>query len=72
MFHLFTLAAQVLYFQFVAEMLSSCFFTDDYASRIYLYEPGLLYAFSMISFYGKGTRLALNMNWRWKKAIKAQ
>ena len=51
---------------------ASCFFTDDYASRIYLYEPGLLYAFSMMSFYGKGTRLALNMNWRWKKLLTIQ
>ena len=51
---------------------ASLFHTDDYASRAYLYEPGLLYAFSMASFYGKGNRLALNMNWRWKKLLTIQ
>lgn len=36
------------------------FDTDNYDTRSYIYEPGLLYAYSMYSFYGKGTRLALN------------
>ncbi len=38
------------------------FDTKDYDSRIYLYEPGLLYSFSMYSYYGKGTRLAVNLS----------
>ena len=32
------------------------FQTDDYASRISMYEKGLLYSFSIPSFYGKGER----------------
>jgi hypothetical protein len=36
------------------------FQTDDYASRISMYEKGLLYSFSIPSFYGKGERLAFH------------
>ena len=32
------------------------FHTDDYASRVYSYEPGLLYSFSYPAFYGWGLR----------------
>ena len=39
------------------------FHTDDYASRISMYEKSLLYAFSIPSFYGKGERLALNLRY---------
>ena len=39
------------------------FQTDDYASRISMYEKGLLYAFSITSFYGKGERFALNIRY---------
>ncbi len=39
------------------------FQTDDYASRITRYEKGLLYSFSMPSFYGKGERFALNVRY---------
>ena len=35
------------------------FSTDDYASRIYVYERGPLYAFSFPAFYGRGIRYAL-------------
>ena len=42
---------------------ASWFQTDDYASRITLYEKGLLYSFSMPSFYGKGERFALNVRY---------
>lgn len=48
------------------------FHTDDYASRACLYEPGLLYAFSMMTFYGKGHRLSINMDWKWKKRLTFQ
>lgn len=37
------------------------FYTKDYNSRIYMYEPGLLYSFSMYSFYGKGMRWSANI-----------
>ena len=43
--------------------LSGAWFnTDNFETRSYVYEPGLLYAYSMYSFYGKGTRLSANMN----------
>lgn len=32
------------------------FHTQDYSSRVYMYEQGLLYAFSMMSLYGRGER----------------
>ena len=38
---------------------ASWFNTDSYSSRIYTYEPTLLYSFGMTSFYYKGLRLAL-------------
>jgi hypothetical protein len=44
-------------------LFAGIFHTDDYASRIYSYEKGLLYAFNMPSFYGKGIRLSANVKW---------
>lgn len=35
------------------------FHTTDYASRIYVYEPGLLYQMGFASYYGEGIRYAL-------------
>jgi hypothetical protein len=35
------------------------FHTDDYASRVYVYERGLMYQFSFPAFYGEGLRGAL-------------
>ena len=43
-------------------MLRGClgyFHTSDFASRIYAYEPGLLYQMSFGSYYGEGIRYAL-------------
>ena len=48
------------------------FHTDDYDARVYMHEPGLLYAFSMQSFYGKGMRLALNLRYAWKERVVLQ
>ena len=39
------------------------FDTDDYASRLTSYERGVLYSFSMPSFYGQGVRFALNIRY---------
>lgn len=39
------------------------FHTADYASRLYVYEPGLLYTFSYGMFYGKGVHGALNLRY---------
>ena len=48
------------------------FKTDDYASRISMYEKGLLYMFSVPSFYGKGERYTLNAKYEWGKHVVLQ
>ena len=48
------------------------FHTQDYASRVYMYEQGLLYAFSMMSLYGRGERWAWTMDYNWKKRLTFQ
>ena len=48
------------------------FNTDDYASRISMYEKGLLYMFSVPSFYGKGERYTLNAKYEWGKHVVLQ
>ncbi|MDR0744871.1 MAG: helix-hairpin-helix domain-containing protein [Mediterranea sp.] len=51
------------------ELQGSFFKTDDYASRVYAPEKGLLYTFYTPSFYGEGARVAaflrydLNKQW---------
>ena len=37
------------------------FHTDDYDSRVYTYEQGMLYEFSFPVFYGEGIRYALSL-----------
>lgn len=48
------------------------FHTQNYDSRIYMYEPGLLYAFSMFSFYGRGSRWAVNLKYNYKNRLIIQ
>lgn len=48
------------------------FYTEDYNSRVSVYEPGLLYSFSMYSFYGKGMRWSANMNYQLKDWVTFQ
>ena len=43
------------------------FSTDDYASRISMYEKGLLYSFNIPSFYGKGERFIFNVRYELNK-----
>ena len=50
----------------------SWFNTDDYASRISVYEKGLLYSFSIPSFYDKGFRIALNARYEIFKNVILQ
>jgi len=45
------------------------FSTDSYNSRIYAYENDLLYTFSIPSFYGKGFRTYLNLNYKIAKNL---
>ncbi len=37
------------------------FDTDSYDARLYLYEYGLLYSYSVPAYYGRGTRLSLTL-----------
>ena len=55
-----------------ASVTGTWFHTQDYNSRVYVYEPGLLYAFSMNSFYGRGTRMAINLKYTWKNRLMIQ
>lgn len=48
------------------------FKTDNYDARIYQYEPGLLYSFSMFSAYGKGVRCALKGQYEYKNRLMLQ
>ena len=45
------------------------FDTDDYSTRVTSYERGMLYSFSMPSFYGKGVRFALNSRYDFNKNL---
>lgn len=45
------------------------FHTDDYDSRIYVYERGMLYSFSFPMFYGQGIRYAVNLRADLGKAV---
>ncbi len=45
------------------------FHTDDYDSRIYVYERGVLYDFSMPAFYGEGIRYSLMVSHQFGKHL---
>ncbi len=45
------------------------FDTNDYAARVSSYERGLLYAFSMPSFYGQGVRFAMNVRYDFNRDL---
>lgn len=45
------------------------FDTDDYDSRIYIYEPDLLYVYSVPSFYNQGIRYYILCKWSISKRI---
>ncbi len=47
----------------------SYFHTDDYDSRVYSYEKGMLYSFYTPSFQGKGFRYAIHLRYDWKEHI---
>lgn len=46
-----------------AELQGSFFHTDNYDTRVYIAEKGLLYTFYTPSFQGKGIRLAINLRY---------
>lgn len=45
------------------------FDTDDFNTRLTIYEKGLLYAFSMPSFYGQGMRFTCNLRYDFNKQL---
>jgi hypothetical protein len=66
------LAAEYLSFKWhkpdlTVYVMCAVFNTDGYDDRFYVYEPDLLYAFSMPMFYGRGSRMALMLQYRWKQ-----
>lgn len=58
--------------KFMAAGTFTWFNTDDYDSRITLYERNVLYAYSLPSFYYKGIRTALNFNYEYNRRITLQ
>lgn len=63
----FMLFQQVSYsfqqFPLTLDIYYGFFDTDDYFSRVILYERGVLYGFSMPSFWNKGVRGTLNLKY---------
>ncbi|NDV57619.1 helix-hairpin-helix domain-containing protein [Bacteroides sp. 519] len=51
----------------VMELHAGYFHTDDYDSRVYSYEKGLLYSFYSPSFYGEGNRFTANIRYNINK-----
>ena len=53
--------------------LSGAWFkTDNYDARVYFYEPNVLYAYTLSSYYGRGVRWAVNGQYTWKKRWTVQ
>ena len=46
-----------------ASLQGTYFHTDDYDSRVYAYEKGLLYTFYTPSFYGRGFRFSAHLRY---------
>jgi len=44
---------------------------EDYNSRIYMYEPDVLYAFTIPAYLAMGSRLIVNVKWSLTRDIKA-
>lgn len=43
---------------------------EDYNSRIYMYEPDVLYAFTIPAYMDKGSRLIVNVKWALTRDLK--
>lgn len=52
-----------LHFPLKTELQGSYFYTDDYDTRVYIAEKGLLYTFYTPSFQGEGVRVAINLRY---------
>lgn len=55
------------WFAFTA--VAGYFDTDDYDSRLYMYERGMLYSFSFPAYYGNGIRFALLLRSTFSKKL---
>ena len=51
------------FFPLAASLQGTYFHTDDYDSRVYAYEKGLLYTFYTPSFYGRGFRFSAHLRY---------
>lgn len=58
-----TVACRFPWFPLQAECQGSYFHTEDYDSRVYIYEKGLLYSFYTPSFQGKGIRVSAHLRY---------
>lgn len=58
-----TVAYRFPWFPLQAECQGSYFCTDDYDSRVYIYEKGMLYSFYTPSFQGKGIRMSAHLRY---------
>lgn len=63
------------WFPLQAEAQGSYFNTDDYDSRVYIYEKGMLYSFYTPSFQGRGIRISAHLRYdigkHWTTIAKA-
>lgn len=48
-------------------VLGVLFRTDDFQSRLFLYEPSLLQSFGLQQLYGRGQRLATTLRWQTRR-----
>lgn len=57
------ISCRIPHIPLVGELQGSYFHTDDYDTRVYIAEKGLLYTFYTPSFEGKGIRMAINLRY---------
>lgn len=55
--------------KFTLHALAGYFRTDDYSSRIYIYEHGPMYSFNFPAFYGKGMRFSFSSRYDFGKKL---
>ncbi len=60
-------SVQLPFFPLSASLQGTYFHTDDYDSRVYAYEKGLLYTFYTPSFYGRGFRFSAHLRYDFRE-----
>ncbi len=61
------ISSQLPWARLFADVQGSYFFTDDYDSRVYASESGLLYTFYTPSFQGRGFRCSIRLRYELNK-----